>query len=118
MGIWSQLFGNNSSKKGEPVQQNQSRDTSPTKTANNIPPNIPQTVRAILAFMPNLDAAQKVVDKLPDPSSLSAPLKVLGGPTKQGRHQIQITGEIPKNLAIPLLQTIDALGGDIQVVAG
>jgi hypothetical protein len=79
---------------------------------------IPQTVRAIVAFMPDLAAAQKVANNLPDASILRAPLKVTGGATKQGRHMIQIEGDIPKNLAIPLLQNIDDLGGDIQVIAG
>ena len=87
---------------------------------HNIPPInvIPQTVSAIVAFMPDLAAAQKVANNLPDASILGAPLKVTGGATKQGRHMIQIEGNIPKNLAIPLLQKINDLGGDIQVVAG
>ena len=88
MGFWQDLFGHKSE--------------SPAKvtSSTNIPPTsaIPDTVTLILAFMPDLSAAKKVFERLPSPEEVGSPLKLLGGPTKQGRQQVQIHGRISKTL--------------------
>ena len=85
-----------------------------------IPPfeQIPEMVKAILAFMPTIDEAKKIIAGLPGPDKIGNTLSVKGGATKQGRFMINIEGAMPKDHAIKILNSIHELNGDIEVVAG
>ncbi len=79
---------------------------------------IPEMVKAILAFMSRIDEAKKVIAGLPGPDKIGNTLSVKGGATKQGRFMINIEGDIPKDHVLKILNSIHELNGDIEVVAG
>ncbi len=84
-----------------------------------IPPldSLSKIVKAIVAFMPNIERAKDVVDTIQN-SNKKTTINIKGKPTKQGRYLLEIEGDIPKDYAYEILKTIEDFKGDIEVVAG
>jgi len=89
-------------------------------SSGNIPPSsaIPAVTKEIHAIMPNLEAAKLLFDRLPPVEEVGSELKLLGGPMKDGRHQVQIHGKMPKTITMRILEAMNTLGGDIQTIGG
>ena len=87
---------------------------------SNIPPldEIPEMVKAIVAFMADIEEAKKVVTAIQANNTNKIQINIKGNPTNQGRYALEIEGDIPKDYGVSILQSIADLGGDIQVVAG
>ena len=79
---------------------------------------IPEIVKTILVFMPDIETAKKVVEEIQAKNKNNIDIIVKGDHTKQGRYMLNMEGDIPKDYALEILEIVDNYSGSIEVVAG